>query len=242
MGTEKVDYATILADAEAKRAALEVYITSLKTAMAAGALGQPGEMPVSFATTGEPMDLPRGALLNKSIPAAIKLLLATTKKKQKSQQIATALKEGGMESMAANFETVVVGALHRLKAAGEVLRFKDGWDLAAHYPEHIRKAVSQEKKPTRKQPKKSAKLKGKKGSAAKASIVVPITEGLEHRIETVLKSNKDKQFSSEEIAMKLGTLVKTVSMSLGRMAAKHKAEKCDGGTYRAFSEKAQKTG
>lgn len=234
MGTEKVDYATILADAEAKKAALEAYIASLKTALAAGALGQPGEMPASFAPTGEPVELPRGAFSNKSVPAAIKLYLASVKKKQTAQQIATALKDGGMESMAANFDTVVVGALHRLKTAKEVLRFKDGWGLAAQYPEHIRKAISEESKPSRKKSKKGAKSKGKNEPTEKAQ-VVPITKGLEQRIETVLKSQNGKPLPAAEIAKMLEANVAGVALALGRMAGKGKAEKFGNG-YRTPSE------
>ena len=42
-----------------------------------------------------------------------------------------------METTAANWEATVTGALHRLKAAGAVLRFKDGWGLADHYPDSL---------------------------------------------------------------------------------------------------------
>lgn len=247
MATDKVDYAVILADAEAKKAALEAYIISLRNALAMGALGQSGDISIepstgSLSMGGASVELPVGAFLNKSVPAAIKLYLSAVRKKQTTEQIAAALKEGGIETTASNFLTVVAGSLHRLKIAKEVLRFKDGWGFADHYPEHIRKGISQESKPARKKPKKTAKAKGKKVAVIKASIVVPITEGLEHRIEKFLNSDKNKPFSAVEIAGALGANSKAVSMMLGRMAVKNKAEKCDGGTYRAVSEKIQKAG
>jgi hypothetical protein len=43
MSTEPVDYTAILADLEAKKAALEHTITSFRQAMAMGALGQPSQ-------------------------------------------------------------------------------------------------------------------------------------------------------------------------------------------------------
>jgi hypothetical protein len=53
--------------------------------------------------------------------------------------------------------TFVAGALFRLKQSGEVLRFKDGWGLAALYPDLIRKAASEVKSA----PKRINKSKGK---------------------------------------------------------------------------------
>jgi hypothetical protein len=222
----------MLADMEAKKAVLEQAIASLKAAIAAGALGRPGEVPPGLFSAGspstEPVELPVGAFLNKSVPAAVKLYLSAVKKKQKAHRIAAALKEGGMESTAANFETVVVGALHRLKTAGEVLRFKDGWGLTEHYPDHIRRAILQEKKPVRKKTKKVAKSKAKKESGEKAQIV-PIIQGLEQRITTVLKTGAEKSFAPAEIAKTLEVNVKGVVLALGRMAAKGRAEKFGNG-------------
>ena len=239
MAENMMDYQTMLADMEAKKAVLEQAIASLKAAIAAGALGRSGEVPMGSFSVGspsmEPVELPVGAFLNKSLPAAIKLYLSAVKKKQTTQQITTALKEGGVESIASNFETVVVGALHRLKMAKEVLRFKDGWGFADYYPDHIRKAVSQAKKPTRKNAKKVAKAKGKKVTGQKAQ-VVPITQGLEQRIETILKSQNEKPLPAAEIAKILEANVAGVALALGRMHRKGKAEKCGDGKYRARGE------
>jgi len=236
MAENIMDCQTMLAYMEARKAAWEQAIASLKAAIAVDTLG---EVSVgSFSTVSpsmEPVELPRGAFLNKSLPAAIKLYLASVKKKQTAQQIATALKDGGMESMATNFDTVVVGALHRLKAKKEVLRFKDGWGLAVQYPEHIRKAISEDNKPSRKKTKK-AKSTAQRQPKAKAQ-VVPIGQGLEQRIAGILTAEK---VSATEVATALGVNVNGVSLALGRMAAKHKAEKCGDGKYRAPNEKVQK--
>ncbi len=69
---------------------------------------------------------------------------------------------------------------------------------------------------------------------------MPIAQGLEQRIETVLKASTGKSFPATEIAKILEVGNRGVSLALGRMAAKNKAEKCGGGTYRAPSEKIQK--
>ena len=107
MAENMMDYQTMLADMEAKKAVLEQAIASLKAAIVAGALGRSGEVPPGSFSAGsssmEPVELPVGAFLNKSVPAAIKLYLSAVKKKQTTQQITTALKEGGVESIASNF-------------------------------------------------------------------------------------------------------------------------------------------
>ena len=130
MASEKFDFGEFLAVLEAKRAALDALIGSYRHALSIGALGQ-GEIDIAASSssgmsTGTPMELPTGALLGKSVPAAIKLILSAAKKKMSVRDIANALKDGGVESTAASFENNVTGALHRLKATGEVLRFKDG--------------------------------------------------------------------------------------------------------------------
>ena len=71
-------------------------------------------------------------------------------RKRLTKEIAAALREGGVESTAGNFESIVTTALNRLRAAGEVLKFKDGWGLSEWYPANMRasgsavKASSQE--------------------------------------------------------------------------------------------------
>jgi hypothetical protein len=149
MASEKFDSAEFLALLEARRAALDALISSYRAALSIGALGPAGDdMNGSFAmgtTTSGLVDLPHGAFLGKSIPLAIKDYLTAARKKQSVRDIAVALREGGVETTAKNFETTVTGALHRLKDAGEVLRFPDGWALAQFYPEGLRARISKQK-------------------------------------------------------------------------------------------------
>ena len=146
-----------VADIDTKIAALQALRASLVAAHAAGALGQPTDvssMSLSGrqalpAATGTPIDLPRGSLLGKSVPAAIRLYLSAARQKKTTREIATALKQGGVESLAGNFETTVTSALHRLKTAAEVLRFDDGWALAEFYSDSIRSRMAREAKPAK---------------------------------------------------------------------------------------------
>lgn len=172
---ENIDFAAVLAVLEAKRAALDALIGSYRAALSLGALGQLGEDHGTIGGSGKPqtlggppMELPTGAFLNKSIPAAIKLYLSAMRRKLTAKEIATALKEGGVESTSDNFEAVVAASLQKLKGSGDVLRFKDGWALAEFYPAHLRTNLGSTKNgaaPAAK--KRAAKAKAKKKAAAK---------------------------------------------------------------------------
>ena len=144
MAAEKPETDGFLAVLDKKIAVLTALRETYRQALAAGALGQPGEIDFSSAMgvgsgrSDLPIDLPKGALLGKSLPAAVKLWLTSARRKASVREIATALREGGVESTSPNFENVVSGALHRLKANNEVLRFRDGWAAAEFYPTTLR--------------------------------------------------------------------------------------------------------
>ena len=246
MALENVDPTAILSYLEAKKAALENVIASWKAALALGALGPASDLPDDIGGSNPvSVELPAGALLNKSLPAAIKLYLSAVKKKQTIKDIASALKEGGVESTSASFETVVTGALNRLKRTGEVLRFKDGWGLTEFYPESLRARLLQEDKPaSKKKIAKGAKTKRPKRIAAKAepakesaSEPQPLKpEGLEWRIELLLQSDASKAYTAKEMAGALHLEnPASVAMALGRLEAKKKVAKVAGGKYQAIS-------
>src|SRR5207248_11676301 len=90
-------------------------------------------------------DIPKGAFLGKSIPEAISIYLKTVRKKCTGSEIAQSLKKGGIESTSRNFQLTVTNTLYRLKEAGKVLRFEDGWGLSEWYPEGLRSRVDQKK-------------------------------------------------------------------------------------------------
>src|SRR4051794_28742760 len=131
MTREKPDVDGFLAQIEAKIAALIALRDSYLHALSVGAIGQLGAVDLSALTPSAsggrsdsgPVELPQGALLGKSLPAAIKLYLSAVKRKQTTREVTNAMREGGIESTAANFENNVTSSLHRLRATGDVLKF-----------------------------------------------------------------------------------------------------------------------
>lgn len=153
-----------LAMIDAKIAALTTLADSYRAAVLLGALGAPGEEvhggPASTSARRQDSayDLPQGALLGKSLPAAIRLYMSAAKRKLTQREIGDALRAGGVESTAANFMNNVTTALHRLRQSGDVLKFDDGWALAELYPENLRVRMAAKAKPT---PAKARKGKAK---------------------------------------------------------------------------------
>ena len=183
MAQETFDYSAMLADAKAKRTALDAFIASLENAQALGALGQPGigSAPLSRAS----VELPVGALRNKSVTNAIKLYLAACVKKQTAREISEGLKEGGVVSTSKNFDIIVYNALRLLKKAGTVLQFKDGWGLAEHVPEAIRSRMAQQENESKK-PAKKVKRRARKQPSAK---VKPVPASQSSKIQEMAKAS-----------------------------------------------------
>jgi hypothetical protein len=241
MASEKFDYETMIADLKAKRATLDAAIASLEAARALGTLGQAADgADVSRIATGgipggengHPVELPHGAFHGKSLPAAIKLYLSAMKKKQSIKEIANALKEHGMESTSSNFEGVITGSLNRLKAMGEVLRFKDGWGLSEWYPESFRSRISSEPK-ARKGGKKKRNKRGKTGESPDAN-----RESLEDRIKAVM-TRKPVPWTSKGMATELGAtqLTGAVGLAFDRLLKKGQVVKDIHGNYHSHTRR-----
>ena len=114
MGMEQLDYSVVLADMEAKRAALDAAIASIKMYL----VGQPGSTSSASSSTSIPTgEIPAGAFLGKSIPDAATLYLKIMKRKATTREIADGLKRGGMESTSANF---YVSSMRSLTAIGNL--------------------------------------------------------------------------------------------------------------------------
>ena len=251
---QATDYAAMLDDMEAKKAALETAISSLRAALGAGALGVTADVPpgvVSAApalrTLGEPGSLPRGAFLGKTSPEAIKLYLSTVRQKKTNKEIGQALQEHGMESTGKKFDTFINHSLFRLKKQGVVLRFDDGWGLAEWYPEPFRNRLSQDKS---KLDRKRSKAKPKKQSAQRQRakpIATPRIEakpavpknghspiGTQERIKNLLLASAPDAVMPDAIAKQVGIPnVKVASMMLGKLVSKGLAEKTASGGYRS---------
>ena len=247
MASEKFDFAEFLAVLEAKRAALDALIGSYRAALSIGALGQPGDIDVSgIASTptlaaGKPVDLPQGALLGMSIPAAIKLYLSAARRKQTTREITAGLKEGGVESTSRFFENTVSTALHRLKAAGDVLKFNDGWALAELYPESFRSRISAQQGEARAAVKvardaKPARRGRKKTSRARTSAPAPRGPSIDDRVLAHIQATGPSL--SKDVAAVFKTDPKLVAMAFTRLIGRKKLVKGEDGRY-SVTHKAQ---
>lgn len=180
MAGEKPESSGFLALIDARIAALQQLRESLIAAISIGALGQFGEVDMSAVasmppangavssgqSSAGPIDLPTGVFRDKGLADAIRMYLSIAKRKQTAKEIKTALMEGGLATTATFFDATLAGTLHRMKRGGELLQFKDGWDLAASYPENFRQRMAQNNEDT---PKRRRKRKtGKPAKASKA--------------------------------------------------------------------------
>jgi len=251
MGIEKdrpmPDYAAMLADAEAKKAALEALIAGLRAALAAGALGVsvPDLPSVAPTTVGGPpaesLTLPRGAFLGKTVREAIKLYLSAIRQKKSNKEIAQALRDGGMES-AGNFDNTVTHGLFRLKKDGVILRFDDGWGLADWYPESFRNRAPQEKVNSARSPRSRPRAKAKSKHTQKATAARQTGGGkhIQTQVEHLLRDHPREEYTPQAVADKVGIpRVQTAQLLLSKLASKGYAEKTPTGGYRWLLAKVQ---
>jgi hypothetical protein len=222
----------LFAYAEARIAAWQAVLASLKTALALDPGGQSAEGLdlASVASSqnsdlGQPLDLPEGAFYGKSIPACVELYLSAAKKKKTNKEIAAGLREGGVESNASNFENVVTGALFGLKKAGKVLRFKDGWGLSEWYPAHIRTVTPSAPKRAKKKAKKGARK-----DAAPTDNSAPKGK-VNERIIQLLQAKPEREYSLEAIAEHLGMGVRGARLSLGKLLKEGRVKMSAPGMY-----------
>ena len=173
---DKPESDPFLAGIDARITALQQFRESYLLARAAGLLGPAPDLsslpqgPIAVtgtptaASTG-PIDLPTGVFRDKGLADAVRLFLSIAKRKQPFRDIANALKEGGLATTASDFEKTLSGTLARMKKQGELLQFKEGWDLAASYPESLRQRMAAQGE-TAQKGKKKAKPKKKPVAAS----------------------------------------------------------------------------
>lgn len=150
------------------QAALDAYLAAKAIDGPVGDVAHNGG-PSTQAATSAAFDLPIGALRKKSVPDAITLYLSAGHRKQTNKEIASGILAGGLETGAKNLEASVAATLFRLKKAGVVLRFPDGWDLAEHYPDHIRKKLEPTATTATKKPLKIKRKRGAKPTPTQAT-------------------------------------------------------------------------
>jgi len=237
---EKPTTDNFLAMVEARIAALNQLKESYLQAVSVGAFGQPGDIDLSALSNGarsSSYDLPTGALLGKSVPQAIKLYLGAVRKKQTASEIMAALKDGGLESTAANFLNNVISSLHRLKKAGDVLQFKDGWALAEFYPETLRARIAKDAEPKKKQ-RKARRTARNKETSPRRSRAVREGPGLSERVTSYLQTRGREFTAVQELVAQLKVAAPVLNLTLGRLVKQEKLEKNQNGQYRLVKQAA----
>jgi hypothetical protein len=245
MASEKQETVSFRASIEARIARWQAVLDALALAQELdGAELGAVPTPTVSADLGHPIDLPKGAFYGKSVPVCVELYLSAGKVKRTNKEIAAALKKGGVESNAKDFDTVVNGALFGLKKAGKVLRFDDGWGLAEWYPAHIRAvtpvAGNGSKKKT---PKKGKGKLARKSTAAKPAVEPTVKAAAKppsrpavkpsERIAELLHSNPGMEYGLDTIAQTLGMGTKFIRLTLGKLVKAGKAEKTPEDMYRS---------
>jgi hypothetical protein len=227
-----LDLAGMIKALKVHREAIDAAITNLMVASGGMIAAPEGGAATNFSLPNsgnqQPTELPRGAFLGKSLPSAVKLYLSAVIKKQTIREIATALREGGVESTSDNFEGVISGCIHRMKANGEVLQFKEGFALAEFYPAHIRASLSHGGGLPQKRTKKPAK----KAKPAQKPLVLP-TESLEQRVEAFTSSHKGEWITFRDVMGALPDISRQAAAStLGKLAKDRGWDKSEDGKYR----------
>jgi len=159
MSAEDMDLGAVIASLEAKRAALDSAIASLRALVSSGVSSADGTIVAttgSFAASGAG-EVPDGAFHGKSMPAAIRLYLEMVRTKKTAREISDGLKKGGLESTSNFFDKIVYSTLDRLRKAGEVVKIGNAWGLPSWFPALMRAgAGAKPARPRRGRPPKSA--------------------------------------------------------------------------------------
>jgi hypothetical protein len=139
MAAEVIDYEAVLADLEAKRAALDSAIIGIRQVLSLGALS-------TAIQTGskEQSAIESDSFFGMSIGDAAKKYLRMMKRKQPAAKIAEALDFGGLQHTSKSFPNTVRTTLIRLESEGEVVQVGKEWGLAEWYP-GLRKGKKSEK-------------------------------------------------------------------------------------------------
>ena len=237
MSGQPLDYATILADLEAKRAAIDATISAIRAAMGIGAVNITDVTGVAASIQGAAQtspsitgaDIPDGAFFRKSVPEATAHLLAMLKKKQTTQEVSDALLRGGMESTSNDFLSVVTAGLNRARKTpnSPIVKLGNYWGLKDWYPKGIVSANFAE------HTKKRRKKKARKSASppVKEPVTVP-EESLEKRIEAFAWKNMGGIVNFKQVVEAFpGMKPAVASMNLARIAKKCGWNKTTDGGY-----------
>jgi hypothetical protein len=236
VNAEEMDFSAVLANMEAKRAAIDLAISSLRAAITLGALGgsTTGEASVSLAggtAYGASTEIPNGAFHGKTVSEAIKSYLSAIKRKQTTREVIDALKRGGIESTSDHFDTIVYNALDRMRTVtGEIAKFGKLWGMTEWLPPGMRATVVV-KSQGRSRSQKPIKSAARRNNQHRANTDEGPT--LPSRIEELLGAAPDKSFTPSQIAEALHVEAIGVNVRLKKMVDRQRIIKVGPGQYRA---------
>jgi len=242
MSVEKIDYAAIIADLEAKRTAIENVITSLRTLVSLSSIGESNGVGITvtnpFAASGVG-EIPDGVFHAKSIPEAIRLYLGLMRKKQSAREISEGLKKGGLESTSSHFDKIVYATLDRLRKAGDILKIEGNWGLPEWYPALTRGGASENGRNTKRKgrPRKTTSKKDARKLLPEPNKPTK-DEGhhpakLSERITALLKEHPKEDFTAKQLSERFGIHPQVIAMTMGTLIKRGRVSMPTPGAYRA---------
>lgn len=247
---KSLDYGLFLADLEAKRAALDQAIASIKSLMASGALAAGSSDPLASPNGGPAIalysgmgEVPVGAFLGKSIPDAARLCLQIVKRKMTSKEIAESLQKGGIETKGkTRFNAIVHSVLTRLYKTHKGIEKFEGsrWGLAEWVYPGLRSAQdkgathrSRKGKPKRHRHQASPKPAPVEATKPESATVGHHPAKLSERAVDFLKAHPSQEFTALQLADKFGIHNRVISMTLAKPVKEGKIRMSAPSTYTA---------
>lgn len=133
--TLQVDYAAVLADLKAKRAALDTAISAIEQMSGISGGVAPATAPLAGSKVVDPIRIESDTFFNMTVPDAVRKYLGIMRKPQSTPQIAEALERGGFTHQSEKFGNTVGAVLHRISTSGgDIVKVSRGnWGLASWY-------------------------------------------------------------------------------------------------------------
>jgi len=131
MSDQPINYEAVLADLEAKKTQLESAIAGIKAMLGQVSTSPSGPGGGGGYVGGAPA---HDAFIGMSIPEAAKKHLTAVRKKLSTQDLMTAMEQGGLPP--SKYSTVYAILRRREKQVGDIINMKGDWALAEWYPNY----------------------------------------------------------------------------------------------------------
>lgn len=169
---ETIDYAAVLADLKAKRAALDTAIAGIEASQGlSGEVSQTslvGEQTPALKPVEK--EISDHSFFSLTIPEAIKKCFAIVKRPMAVSEITTALQQGGLITNASNLPATVSGTLGRMKRSGELVALGKGKWGPSDWFKGSKKTLADAQSPKRKRKARKAKAKKESSGGNKSPI------------------------------------------------------------------------